>query len=47
MRNHVGLLFEALAPETGELWNSVLQTSATASVIVAAMRLSKGWENAR
>jgi GH15 family glucan-1,4-alpha-glucosidase len=46
-RNHVGLLSEDIAPETGELWGNFPQTYSMVGIIVAAMRLSKGWEEAR
>lgn len=46
-RNHVGLLSEDIAPGTGELWGNFPQTYSMVGIIVAAMRLSKGWENAR
>ena len=46
-RNHVGLLSEDIAPETGELWGNFPQTYSMVGLIVAAMRLSKGWESAR
>jgi GH15 family glucan-1,4-alpha-glucosidase len=47
LRNHVGLLSEDLDPKTGELWGNFPQTYSMAGLIVAAMRLSKGWEQAR
>jgi GH15 family glucan-1,4-alpha-glucosidase len=46
-RNHVGLLSEDIAPETGELWGNFPQTYSMVGIIVAAMRLSEGWESAR
>lgn len=46
-RNHVGLLSEDLDPETGELWGNFPQTYSMAGLIVAATRLSRGWEAAR
>jgi GH15 family glucan-1,4-alpha-glucosidase len=46
-RNHVGLLSEDIDPETGELWGNFPQTYSMVGIIVAAMRLSKGWEGAR
>lgn len=46
-RNHVGLLSEDIDPETGELWGNFPQTYSMVGIIVAAMRLSKGWEAAR
>lgn len=45
--NHVGLLSEDLDPATGELWGNFPQTYSMAGLIVSAMRLSKGWEEAR
>jgi GH15 family glucan-1,4-alpha-glucosidase len=46
-RNHVGLLSEDIDPATGELWGNFPQTYSMVGLIVAAMRLSKGWEVAR
>ena len=46
-RNHVGLLSEDLDRVTGELWGNFPQTYSMAGLIVAAMRLSRGWESAR
>ncbi len=46
-RNHVGLLSEDIEPGTGELWGNFPQTYSMVGIIVAAMRLSKGWESAR
>jgi GH15 family glucan-1,4-alpha-glucosidase len=46
-RNHVGLLSEDLDPTTGELWGNFPQTYSMSGLIVAAMRLSKGWETTR
>jgi GH15 family glucan-1,4-alpha-glucosidase len=46
-RNHVGLLSEDIDPATGELWGNFPQTYSLVGLIVAAMRLSKGWEFAR
>jgi GH15 family glucan-1,4-alpha-glucosidase len=43
-RNHVGLLSEDIHPETGELWGNFPQTYSLVGIIVAAMRLSKSWE---
>ena len=42
-RNHVGLLSEDVDPRTGELWGNFPQTYSMAGLIVAAMRLSRGW----
>ncbi len=46
-RNHVGLLSEDIDPNTGELWGNFPQTYSMVGIIIAAMRLSKGWESAR
>ncbi|HZA02289.1 MAG TPA: glycoside hydrolase family 15 protein [Hyphomicrobiaceae bacterium] len=46
-RNHVGLLSEDIDPVTGELWGNFPQTYSMVGLIVAAMRLSMGWEVAR
>ena len=46
-RNHVGLLSEDIDPTTGELWGNFPQTYSMVGIIVAAMRLSIGWENGR
>lgn len=46
-RNHVGLLSEDIEPSTGELWGNFPQTYSMVGIIVATMRLSTGWENAR
>jgi GH15 family glucan-1,4-alpha-glucosidase len=46
-RNHVGLLSEDIDPKTGELWGNFPQTYSMVGIIVAAMRLSKGWDSAR
>jgi GH15 family glucan-1,4-alpha-glucosidase len=43
-RNHVGLLSEDIDPATGELWGNFPQTYSLVGLIVAAMRLSKSWE---
>ncbi|MGI9431407.1 MAG: glycoside hydrolase family 15 protein, partial [Myxococcota bacterium] len=45
-RNHVGLLSEDLAPETGELWGNFPQTYSMVGLILCAMRLSKSWHEA-
>jgi len=45
--NHVGLLSEDVDPVTGELWGNFPQTYSLVGVILAAMRLSKSWEEAR
>jgi GH15 family glucan-1,4-alpha-glucosidase len=46
-RNAVGLLSEDIDPATGELWGNFPQTYSMVGIIIAAMRLSKGWEHAR
>jgi GH15 family glucan-1,4-alpha-glucosidase len=46
-RNHVGLLSEDLDPVTGELWGNFPQTYSMSGLIVAAQRLSKGWETGK
>lgn len=46
-RNHVGLLSEDIDPNTGALWGNFPQTYSMVGIIIAAMRLSKGWESAR
>ncbi len=45
-RNHLGLLSEHLAPETGELWGNFPQTYSMVGLISSAMRLSRNWEEA-
>jgi GH15 family glucan-1,4-alpha-glucosidase len=46
-RNHVGILSEDIDPISGELWGNFPQTYSMVGIIVAAMRLSRGWERAR
>ncbi len=46
-RNAVGLLSEDIDPVSGELWGNFPQTYSMVGVIIAAMRLSRGWEHAR
>lgn len=46
-RNHVGLLSEDIDPASGELWGNFPQTYSLVGVILAAMRLSKSWDDAR
>lgn len=46
-RNHAGLLSEDIDPKSGELWGNFPQTYSMVGLIIAAMRLSKGWEGAR
>jgi GH15 family glucan-1,4-alpha-glucosidase len=45
-RNPLGLLSEDLDPSTGELWGNFPQTYSMVGLINAAMRLSRGWEEA-
>ena len=44
-RNHVGLLSEDIAPESGEHWGNYPQTYSLVGIINAATRLSSGWED--
>ncbi len=46
-RNHVGLLSEDIDPASGELWGNFPQTYSLVGIILAAMRLSKSWDDAR
>lgn len=43
-RNHLGLLSEDLAPESGELWGNFPQTYSMVGLIQCAARLSIPWE---
>jgi GH15 family glucan-1,4-alpha-glucosidase len=43
-RNHLGLLPEDIAPDTGTLWGNFPQTYSQVGLISAAMRLSRSWE---
>ncbi|PJK00521.1 glucoamylase [Lysobacteraceae bacterium NML91-0213] len=45
-RNPLGLLSEDLALEDGELWGNFPQTYSHVGLIMAAMRLSRSWEEA-
>ena len=45
-RNHLGLLSEDIDPATGTLWGNFPQTYSMAGIINAAVRLSRGWEEA-
>jgi GH15 family glucan-1,4-alpha-glucosidase len=45
-RTALGLLSEDLDPETGELWGNFPQTYSMVGIIMAAMRLSRSWEEA-
>ncbi len=44
-RNHLGLLSEDVAPQSGELWGNFPQTYSLVGLIVSAMRLSNSWED--
>ena len=43
-RNHLGLLPEDIAPDTGTLWGNFPQTYSQVGLISAAMRLTRSWE---
>jgi pentatricopeptide repeat protein len=43
-RNHVGLLSEDIAPESGEHWGNYPQTYSLVGIVNAATRLSRHWE---
>ncbi len=45
-RNHLGLLAEDLAPESGELWGNFPQTYSMVGLIQCATRLSISWDDA-
>ncbi len=45
-RNHLGLLSEDLAFEDGEAWGNFPQTYSHVGLIIAAMRLSRPWQDA-
>jgi GH15 family glucan-1,4-alpha-glucosidase len=45
-RNHLGLLSEDLAPETGEMWGNFPQTYSMVGLIQCAARLSISWDEA-
>ncbi|NYZ62355.1 glycoside hydrolase family 15 protein [Luteimonas deserti] len=45
-RNHLGLLSEDLDFETGEAWGNFPQTYSHVGLIMAAMRLSRSWQEA-
>ena len=42
-RNHLGLLSEDIAPDSGEHWGNYPQTYSLVGIVNAAMRLSRGW----
>lgn len=46
-RNHVGLLSEDIAPDSGELWGNFPQTYSLVGIINSAMRLSRPWGSVR
>ena len=45
-RNHLGLLSEDTAFEDGEAWGNFPQTYSHVGLIIAAMRLSRSWQEA-
>jgi GH15 family glucan-1,4-alpha-glucosidase len=45
-RNRHGLLSEDIDPVTGELWGNFVQTYSMVGIIIAAMRLSRPWDEA-
>ncbi len=45
-RNHLGLLSEDVAPDTGELWGNFPQTYSMVGLIQCATRLSISWDEA-
>jgi GH15 family glucan-1,4-alpha-glucosidase len=45
-RTALGLLSEDLDPVSGELWGNFPQTYSMVGIIMAAMRLSRTWEEA-
>src|SRR5690606_24307203 len=45
-RNHLGLLSEDMAFEDGEGWGNFPQTYSHVGLIIAAMRLSRSWQEA-
>lgn len=45
-RNHLGLLSEDLSFENGEAWGNFPQTYSHVGLIIAAMRLSRSWQEA-
>jgi GH15 family glucan-1,4-alpha-glucosidase len=45
-RNHLGLLSEDVAHDTGELWGNFPQTYSMVGLIQCAARLSIPWEDA-
>jgi GH15 family glucan-1,4-alpha-glucosidase len=45
-RNHLGLLSEDMAVDGGEAWGNFPQTYSHVGLIIAATRLSRGWQEA-
>ena len=45
-RNHLGLLSEDVAPESGEMWGNFPQTYSMVGLIQCAARLSISWDDA-
>jgi len=45
-RNHLGLLSEDVAPDSGELWGNFPQTYSMVGLIQCAARLSLSWDKA-
>jgi GH15 family glucan-1,4-alpha-glucosidase len=45
-RNHLGLMSEDTAPQSGEAWGNFPQTYSMVGIINGAMRLSRSWETA-
>ncbi|MEX2647951.1 MAG: glycoside hydrolase family 15 protein [Alphaproteobacteria bacterium] len=45
-RNHLGLMSEDIAPESGELWGNFPQSYILVGLINSAMRVSRSWEEA-
>jgi GH15 family glucan-1,4-alpha-glucosidase len=43
-RNHLGLMSEDTAPQSGEAWGNFPQTYSMVGIINGAMRLSRSWE---
>jgi pentatricopeptide repeat protein len=44
-RNHLGLLSEDLAVDSGELWGNFPQTYSMVGIINGAVRLSRPWDS--
>ena len=43
-RNHLGLMSEDTAPQSGEAWGNFPQTYSMVGIVNGAMRLSRPWE---